>query len=211
MAPRPPSSRGPARSSLSKAPHQPSWDPHFFTVTPLVARVRWNLPADLPTALTHMLLRVGTPDAGPCLAHVDVGSRSLVERLRLVLDAEQPAGLKPRRIVARGNRFAQQAKLGDTWSDVYLFSGDEAPTIDFEVGNWYTSTFPQSRFRQNLGASIAGEACRHTLLNGEFTTRHADGRVERRILATPDELLALLAEVFGLRFPPGTRFGLHGF
>lgn len=182
-----------------------------FTVAPLVARVRWQLPPDLPTPLTHMLLRLETPDAGSCLADVGFGSMSLVEPLRFELDREQPAGLEPRRIVARGPLFAQQAKLGDTWSDVYLFSGDEAPPIDFEVGNWYTSTFPQSRFRQNLGASIAGDACRHTLLNREFTTRHADGRVERRTLATADELLALLAEVFGLHFPPGTRFGLHDF
>lgn len=182
-----------------------------FSVAPLVARVRWQLPDDQPTPLTHMLLRIATPDAGPCLADVGFGSMSLVEPLRFVVDREQPAGLEPRRIVARGNLFAQQAKLGDIWNDVYLFSGDEAPAIDFEVGNWYTSTFPQSRFRQNLGASIAGEACRHTLLNREFTTRHADGRVERRTLTTADELLALLAEVFRLHFPPGTRFGLHGF
>lgn len=181
-----------------------------FTVTPLVARVRWNLPADLQTPLTHMLLRVETPDAGPCLADVGFGSMSLVEPLRFVLDSEQPAGLEPRRIVARGKIFAQQAKLGDTWGDVYLFSGDEAPAIDFEVGNWYTSTFPQSRFRQNLGASIAGENCRHTLLNREFTTRHADGRVEKRTVESSDELLALLAQHFGLHFPAGTQFSLHG-
>lgn len=182
-----------------------------FTVTPLVARVRWNLPADLQTPLTHMLLRVETPDAGPCLADVGFGSMSLVEPLRFVVDSAQPAGLEPRRIVARGQLFAQQARLGDTWADVYLFSGDEAPAIDFEVGNWYTSTFPQSRFRQNLGASIAGENCRHTVLNREFTTRHADGRVEQRAIESPDELLSLLARHFGLHFPPGTRFGLHGF
>lgn len=182
-----------------------------FSVAPLIARVRWQLPADPQTPLTHMLLRVETPDAGPCLADVGFGGMSLVEPLRFELDREQPAGLEPRRLVARGKIFAQQARLGDTWSDVYLFSGDEAPAIDFEVGNWHTSTFPSSRFRQNLGASIAGEDCRHTLLNREFTTRHADGRVEQRLIASPDELLALLANHFGLHFPPGTRFGLHDF
>jgi N-hydroxyarylamine O-acetyltransferase len=31
--------------------------------------------------------------------------------------------------------------------------------------------------------------------------------VTRRVLADDDELLAVLAEVFGLRFPAGTRFG----
>ncbi len=178
-----------------------------FTVIPLVARVRWNLPADLQTALTHMLLRVDTPDAGPYLADVGFGSMSLVEPLRFEVDREQLAGLEPRRIVARGKIFAQQARLGDTWSDVYHFSGDEAPAIDFEVGNWYTSTHPQSRFRQNLGASIAGENCRHTILNQEFSTRYADGRVDKRTIASPDQLLAVLAEYFGLHFPAGTRFG----
>ncbi len=177
-----------------------------FTVVPLVARVRWNLPADLQTALTHMLLSVDTPDAGPYLADVGFGGMSLVEPLRFELDHEQLVGLEPRRVVARGNRFAQQARIGDTWNDVYVFSGDEAPVIDFEVGNWYTSTHPQSRFRQNLGVSLAGDNCRHTLLNRELSTRHADGRVEQRTIASADELLAVLAEYFGLHFPPGTRF-----
>jgi N-hydroxyarylamine O-acetyltransferase len=178
-----------------------------FTVAPLVARVRWNQPADLQTPLTHMLLRVEVPGAGPCLADVGFGSMSLVEPIRFELDREQPGGLEPRRVVANGKIFTQQAKLGETWSDVYLFSTDEAPGIDFEVGNWYTSTHPQSRFRQHLGVSIAGENCRHTLLNRELSTRHADGRVEKRTIDSADELLAVLAEYFGLHFPPGTRFG----
>lgn len=181
-----------------------------FEVTPLVARVRWQLPADLPTPLTHMLLRVASPDAGPCLADVGFGSMSLVRPIRFELDREQPGGLEPRRVVARGPRFVQQARLGDEWSDVYVFSGDEAPTIDFEVGNWFTSTHPQSRFRLNLIASRAGEDCRHTLLNRELTTRRRDGRVERRAIETPDELLAVLASHFDLHFPAGTRFGPPG-
>jgi N-hydroxyarylamine O-acetyltransferase len=181
-----------------------------FTVAPLVGRVRWNLPADLPTALTHMLLRVELPGAGAWLSDVGFGSMSLIEPLRFELDREQAAGLEPRRVVARGPHFAQQARLGDSWSDVYVFSGDEAPAIDFEVGNWYTSTHPQSRFRQNIGCSLAGENCRHTLLNRELSTRHADGRVAKRTIETPDELLAVLAEFFGLHFPPGTRFGPPG-
>ena len=178
-----------------------------FTVSPLVARVRWNLPVDLATALTHMLLRVEVPDVGPYLADVGFGSMSLVQPIRLELDREQPGGLEPRRIVARGKIFAQQAKIGDAWSDVYLFSGDEVPAIDFEVGNWFTSTHPQSRFVLNLVASRAGENCRHTLLNRELATRYSDGRVEKRDVGSPDELLAVLAEYFDLHFPAGTRFG----
>jgi len=181
-----------------------------FTVTPLVARVRWQLPPDQQTALTHMLLRVESPDSGPCLADVGFGSMSLVRPIRFELDREQPGGLEPRRVVARGSHFAQQARLADAWADVYVFSADEAPAIDFEVGNWFTSTHPQSRFRLNLIASRAGEDCRHTLLNRELTTRHRDGRVEKRVLNTADELLSVLASPFDLHFPEGTRFGAPG-
>ena len=51
---------------------------------------------------------------------------------------------------------------------------------------------------------------RLTLFNREFTVRQRDGRSEKRTLATPDELLAVLAEHFGLHFPAGTRFGPPG-
>jgi N-hydroxyarylamine O-acetyltransferase len=181
-----------------------------FTVAPLVARVRWKLPEELPTPLTHMLLRVETPDAGICLADVGFGSMSLVRPIRLLLDREQRGGLEPRRVVARGPIFAQQARLGDVWADIYLFSTTEAPAIDFEVGNWFTSTHPQSRFVQNLIVSRAREGCRHTLLNRELTTRHVDGRVEKRAVDTPADLLDVLATHFDLHFPPGTRFGQPG-
>src|SRR4051812_21035504 len=49
-----------------------------FVVKPLVARVRWQLPREWQTPLTHMLLHVETPDAGPCIADVGFGSMSLV-------------------------------------------------------------------------------------------------------------------------------------
>ena len=48
------------------------------------------------------------------------------------------------------------------------------------------------------------------MLNRDFTIRFADGRVEKRDLASPDELLAVLGEFFGLHFPAGTRFGPPG-
>ena len=178
-----------------------------FAVTPLIARVRWQLSAEQQTGLTHQLLRVETTDAGPCLADVGFGSMSLVRPIRFELGREQTGGLEPRRLVARGGLIAHQARLGDTWSDVCLFAPDAAPAIDFELGNWYSSTHPQSRFVQNLVASRAGDSCRHTLLNREFSTRHADGRVDKRTIESPDALVALLAERFDLHFPPGTRFG----
>jgi N-hydroxyarylamine O-acetyltransferase len=51
---------------------------------------------------------------------------------------------------------------------------------------------------------------RRTLLNREYTERQRDGTALKRTLATPDELLAVLAEGFDLHFPAGTRFGSPG-
>ncbi len=190
-----------------------------FTVTTLIGRVRWQLPDDLATPPVHQLLRVETPDAGPCLADVGFGSMSLYRPLRLEFDREQDGCLEPRRLVRRphpgrwapagGDAIAHQARIGDTWSDVYVFTLREVPTVDFEVSNWFTCSHPQSPFLHNLRASRTLADRRYTLLNREFTVRHADGRVEKRTLADADELLDVLAGYFGLHFPPGTRFALR--
>lgn len=180
-----------------------------FRVTPLIARVRWQVPADVVTPLTHMLLRVEVGDRS-FLADVGFGSRSLYAPLLFEFDREQTTSLEPRRLVPRGPVVVQQSRTGDAWDDVYEFFPHEAPAVDFELGNWFTSTHPQSRFRQNLTLARAGDGCRHALFNREFIVRYADGRAESRPLATPDELLDVLAEFFGLHFPPGTRFGEPG-
>jgi N-hydroxyarylamine O-acetyltransferase len=78
--------------------------------------------------------------------------------------------------------------------------------IDYEVANWYTSTFPQSRFMLNLIAAITADGQRRTLLNRELTTRWTDGRVEKRELKNRTDLLAALDEHFNLSFAPDTRF-----
>jgi N-hydroxyarylamine O-acetyltransferase len=181
-----------------------------FEVIPLLGRVRWQIPAETPTPLTHQLLRVETPDAGPCIADVGFGSMSLFQPLRLEFDTEQPGCLEPRRLVRRPDHLAHQARHGDMWSDVYHFTLTPPSSVDFEVSNWYTCAHPQSAFLHNLRASLTLADRRHTLFNREFTRRFADGRVEKRTLETPAELLEVLATYFGLHFPPETRFGKPG-
>lgn len=181
-----------------------------FIATPMIGRVRWQLPAETQTALTHQLLRVEAPDAGPCLADVGFGSMSLYRPLRWVFDTPQAGCLEPRRLIQRDGVVVHQAQLGETWGDVYLFSPAPVPAIDFDVANWFTCAHPNSAFQHNLRASRTLADRRYTLLNSEFKIRHADGRTESRTIAKADELLAILGEYFGLHFPPGTRFGRPG-
>ena len=87
-------------------------------------------------------------------------------------------------------------------------TGEEMPRIDRELANWFTSTHPQSHFRNRLMAARAlPEGRRLALLNGDFTIRDRNGHAETRSIASADELLSVLDQSFGLQFAPGTRFG----
>jgi N-hydroxyarylamine O-acetyltransferase len=181
-----------------------------FRVTPMSARVRLRHPRDYTPPRTHLFLRVELCGE-PWLADVGVGGLSLTAPIRLTEDLEQPTPHETRRIIREGGRLFHQARLGAEWTDIYEFTLEEMPPIDREVANWFTSAHPQSHFRNRLMAARAAPAGgRLTLLNDEFTIRGADGHADSRRLGSADELLAVLEEHFGLRFPAGTRFGPPG-
>lgn len=181
-----------------------------FAVTPLSARVRLQQPREFIPPRTHLFLRVDVSGI-PWLADAGVGSSTPACALRLDTDAEQTTPHEPRRIVAEGDRYFHQIQLGAEWSDVYEFTGEAMPEIDRELANWWTSTHPASKFRQNLMVARAGpDGTRCALLNREFTHRRGAAILEQRQLATPAELLAVLGERFDLHFPADTRFGPPG-
>jgi N-hydroxyarylamine O-acetyltransferase len=180
-----------------------------FKVTPLIGRVRWQVPDEVPTAQTHMILMVELEDRR-YLVDGGFGSASLSAPLLMDTEAEQPTPHEPRRLLQRRGMYVHQTKVGDEWADVYTFLVQPVPAIDYEVANWFTSTWPQSRFTQNLIAAFLRDDCRHTLVNREFTTRWLDGRREKRELSSPGELLEVLEQYFTLSFPADTRFGRPG-
>jgi len=180
-----------------------------FAAEPMIARVRWQVPAETATGLTHMLVRVAL-DGRDWLADAGMGSLSLTAPLVLTDGLEQDTPHDRRRVVRRGELFAQQVFFAGLWQDVNLFHPQTAPAVDLEMGNWYSHTHPQAHFRNNLMVARATVDGRRTLLNRELTLRHRDGSSEKRELGTPDELLAVLAEYFDLHFPPDTRFGSPG-
>ena len=168
-----------------------------FAVTPLLARVRWQVPPDVTTPLTHMALRVEI-DGRPWLADAGFGGTGLMTPLTLDRTGEQHTRYEPRRLVPHGRNLLQQVRLGATWSDVYILHLDEAFPVDFEVANWFTSSHATSRFRHNLMVACADGTRRLTLWNREFTIRQVDGTAEKQIVASPEQLLRLLRQTFGL-------------
>jgi N-hydroxyarylamine O-acetyltransferase len=176
-----------------------------FQVRPLSARVRYQRPRDFIPPRTHVFVRVEL-EGTSWLADVGVGGLSLTSAIRLDSAEEQATPHESRRIVREEGRLFHQVRLEDAWHDLCEFTLEEMPPIDRELGNWFTSTHPQSHFKSRLVVARAvADGGRNTILNRELTIRRRDG-VETRMLGTPAELLAVLQSDFGLAFAEGIAF-----
>ena len=181
-----------------------------FHVTPHSARVRWQHPRDFTPPRTHLFLQVRIDDE-PWIVDVGIGGFALTRAIRFVEDTPQKTLHDTRRIIHSGDLFYHQILIGNEWADLSEFTMETMPQIDCETANWFTSTHPESRFRQSLiVARAAPNGKRLSILNHEFTIRGSDGAAETRTIESADELLKTLAADFGLHFPPQTRFGPPG-
>lgn len=176
-----------------------------FSVTGLSARVVWMAPPERPMGpRTHMLLRVDL-DGDAYIADVGFGGFLLDAPLRLVADIEQATPTETLRLVRAGDGFRQQAMIGGEWADTYLFTLDPQYPSDYMLGNWYTSTHPQSLFRNNLLLERRLPEVRISLFNRKLTKRFGNGRVEQRILADATELNDTLVKDFAVTSPVETE------
>ena len=171
-----------------------------FVATPLGARVilRSN-DGDPRPPLTHRLTLVRLPE-GVFVADVGFGGHSPTAPLKLEHAGEQETPHGVYRITRDGAVYEIQSRADGNWVGMYQFTLEPQTSTDFEVANWYTSTHPSSRFRQNLIASIIDGDCRRNLLNTRLTVRCGD-KVKERTLATPQELDRILKEDFGIDPP----------
>src|SRR5204862_2240390 len=109
-------------------------------------------------------------DGEPWLADVGVGGFSPTAALRLDTSDEQPTPHEPRRIVREDGRIFHQVRMQGTWSDVYDLTLDPMPLIDRELASWYTSTHPDSHFKNHLMVARAtADGGRWGLLDGALT------------------------------------------
>lgn len=178
-----------------------------FAVTPLIARVRWQVPPDVGTGRTHMVLRVDV--AGRAyLVDVGFGSIGPTAPLRLDTTDAQPTPHEPRRIVPLGSgEMMHQIGFGEVWQDVYRFSLDPPPGIDFEIGNWFSCTHPTANFVRNLIVARARRDRRLSIHNREFIVRELDGRAHKSAIDSWPQLCELLAVHFDLQVDAARPFG----
>jgi arylamine N-acetyltransferase len=137
------------------------------------------------------------------LADVGFGGDGLVEPIALDGTSTEQAGVLYRVTTAGPIRVLQRHVAG-AWEDLYVLMPDPVHAIDFEVGNWFTSTHPGSPFVLNLTAQRMVDGTRHILRNRTYSiTRGTDVQVREM---SRQEIVPLLRDTFGLDVPEDARF-----
>lgn len=173
-----------------------------FQVTGLVASVLWMLPEGMSTPRTHMILRV-TIDGVDYLADAGFGGPTLTGPIRLEEEVEQATPHEPYRLVRGGDEFVLQSLVRKQWLPLYRFDLQEQQHSDYEVGNWYVSTHPQSLFVNHLLAARPAPGKRYALRNNELAIHHLGGQTEKRTIASGPELRDALQTLFNIDVPRG--------
>jgi N-hydroxyarylamine O-acetyltransferase len=175
-----------------------------FEVTHLAARVRHR--GDKPLPRTHVLLLVSVAGAS-YIADVGFGGEGLLLPVPFRTGSEcRHYGWTYRLLEERPGQWLLQSQRATGWGNLYSFTLEPQTREDYEMANHYTATHPDSPFVRALIVQLPTPAARHALRDRELTVDRGGGRIERRTLAGDDEVLAVLGETFGLRFPRGTRF-----
>jgi N-hydroxyarylamine O-acetyltransferase len=172
-----------------------------FAVDAREARVRQNSgPVVRPR--THMVL-IARCEGHQWLADAGFGGDGLVEPVRMDgTSADQLGTLY--RVAAEGTIRVLQRQTADEWEDLYAVQPEVPYAIDFELGNWFTSTHPRSPFVLNLTAQRVIGGARHILRNLTYSIG-AGRSIEVRDIARR-ELVPLLRETFDLDIPADAKF-----
>ncbi|VWB78040.1 N-hydroxyarylamine O-acetyltransferase [Burkholderia pseudomultivorans] len=170
-----------------------------FRVTPLIARVRWMRPPEVVTAQTHMLLRIDL-DGAVWLADIGFGSATLTAPLRFAPGERQLTPHGAFRVVAApvADEFDMQCEAPDGWLTTYRFSLKPAEWIDYEAANWFTSTYPESIFVNDLIACRVLPGSRAALFNTALTLRDASGAGRTVTLDNAADWGACLRDTIGI-------------
>lgn len=168
-----------------------------FEVERLAARVMWGRGAgDAPRPRTHMALRVLSDDR-PWLVDVGFGGACPVAPLALDEAGTQETSLEAFRVAPSQDGWIAEVHSGGVWKPLYEVSRHPLSEIDCVPLNWFTSTHPDSPFKQHLMVAAVTHDARYSLLDARLTIRHRDGTQEAHSLDAGG-LAHALAEHFGL-------------
>jgi len=170
-----------------------------FQVVGLAARVLLNVPDGTVRPKTHVLLLVEI--AGQrYIADVGFGGQTPTAPLPLEPGVEQQTPHGPFRLLPAGDEFLLEADMGG-WKRLYRFDLREQHMVDYEVANWYVSTYPESHFLHALLAARPAPGRRYGLRDNELSIHTMGGPTEKRLISDSIELRGVLADLFRLTLP----------
>ena len=98
----------------------------------------------------------------------------------------------------------------DGWVDLYVFTREPHPWVDYVMMNHYTATHPDSPFVGQLVAIRATPTHRHVLRGGKFATVRPDGTMDAWDV-TEEILDVTLQRTFGISLNPDELDRLHDY
>jgi N-hydroxyarylamine O-acetyltransferase len=168
-----------------------------FRVTSLAARVRMNVPEDVLTARSHMLL-LAHLDGADYVVDTGFGGMTPTAPLKLVPDLAQQTPHGRYRVLSAGETFTLQAEVKQAWKTLYTFDLYPHYLPDYEVANWYVSRHPASHFTSELVVARPAREGRHVLSGREYSYYGVEAEPEKRIVSSAAALIDLLERVFGI-------------
>lgn len=131
---------------------------------------------------------------------VDVGVGSMTPKIPLLLkpELEQSSPEETYKFKKNGEAYTLHFLKNKEWRTIYVFYLEPQYFIDYVVGNWYTSTHPNSIFTKQLMASVKDINCRYGLSNNQLTTTYVDGNKEVEKLDSSKAIREVLTDLFHL-------------
>ncbi|MGB3484835.1 MAG: arylamine N-acetyltransferase [Mycobacterium sp.] len=173
-----------------------------FDVEALSGRVVWMNPdgtAGPPPALTHQLLGVRIPgDQQRYLVDVGFGGQTLSSPIEFVVGKVQQTRHEPYRLQPHGVEYVLETQLNGAWRPLYIFADQARPLIDLQLGSWYVSTYPESKFVTALMASVVTDDARWNLNGRHLSVHHRGGPSEKTRLDNASQVLDVLMNRFGI-------------
>ncbi len=148
---------------------------------------------------THMFLTVPVPEG---TFVVDPGFGALAPRVPVPLVDGAPAAATGEMhwMVRDGPHWVLRAQVGDKPVDAWVSTLEADNLVDFELGNHYTSTHPNSPFVNRIMMRALTPAGRVSVMNRDVTVWR-DGTSHTTQLADRAALRTLLVEHFGFDLP----------
>jgi N-hydroxyarylamine O-acetyltransferase len=159
-----------------------------FNVEPLLARRLFE--RSTPGPLTHLLLKVTSPQNTTWLCDVGFGGMAFLQPLLFQTGREETQhGIGFKVILDSDRGYILQKKQNEDWVSLYCFSGQIASPEDLEMSNFFTSCHPLSNFKKKLMIVKTVPFEKHQLVNRNYNDKP---------LLTEDEFKHCLQNIFSL-------------